>query len=317
MFSNKVLVTGATGFIGANLVRRLHQEGCEVHITTRKNSNKWRLKGILPKLTDHLVDLREEEKLKRVVRRIKPNIIYHLANAGLYGGVSLSEKELIETNILGTVNLIKACANIDYTCFVNTGSSSEYGTKNDPMKETDICQPVNMYGIVKLASTLYGNFAAKTCDEPIVCLRLFSPFGSYNDQSRLITYAIVNTLLNRPLELANPQAVRDFIFIEDVIDAYLKLIDLAPKFKGGIFNIGSGSQTSVATVVEKIIQFTNSNSSIRWHTIDSQAQDSPMWEADITKAVSCLDWRPSHSFDQGLKKTILWFKENLSFYSRI
>jgi len=79
---------------------------------------------VLSKLNDHTVDLLEEKKLKELIKEIKPEIIFHLAAAGIYGGIHLPEKKLIETNFLGTVNLINACNDIDYKCFVNTGSSS-------------------------------------------------------------------------------------------------------------------------------------------------------------------------------------------------
>ena len=256
MKTQKVLVTGATGFVGANLVRRLVREDYEVHIFTRASSNKWRLTDVLSKLNDHTVDLLEENKLKGLIKEIEPEIIFHLAAAGIYGGVHLPEKNLIETNFWGAVNLLNACNDIDYKCFINTGSSSEYGPKKHPMKETDVCEPINMYGITKCAATLYGRFVAKTKDKPIVGFRLFSPYGPYDDKTRLITYAIINALQNNDLNLANPKAVRDYIYIEDILDLYMKSIDKAYKLKGEVFNGGSGSQTTIHYVVNKIMELT-------------------------------------------------------------
>ena len=316
MKTQKVLVTGATGFVGANLVRRLVREDYEVHIFTRASSNKWRLTDVLSKLNDHTVDLLEENKLKGLIKEIEPEIIFHLAAAGIYGGVHLSEKNLIETNFWGAVNLLNACNDIDYKCFINTGSSSEYGPKKHPMKETDVCEPINMYGITKCAATLYGRFVAKTKDKPIVGFRLFSPYGPYDDKTRLITYAIINALQNNDLNLANPKAVRDYIYIEDILDLYMKSIDKAYKLKGEVFNVGSGSQTTIHYVVNKIMELTQFKSSVNWGSVNGRSYDTEKWEADIGKTSKFFDWKPIYNIDEGLEKTISWFRNNLNLYDK-
>jgi len=313
---NRVLVTGATGFVGANLVRRLYREGYEVHVFTRVSSNKWRLIDVLSKLNDHTVDLLEEKKLKKLIKEIKPKLIFHLATAGIYGGVHLPEKNLIETNFLGTVNLLDACNDIDYKCFINTGSSSEYGPKKHPMKETDVCEPINMYGITKCAATLYGRFIAKTQDKPIIGFRLFSPYGPYNDMVRLITYAIINALQNNDLNLANPEAVRDYIYIEDILDLYMKAIEKAYELKGEVFNVGSGSQAIIHYVVAKIIELTQSKSRVNWGSANGRSWDTEKWEADIKKTSRFFNWKPIYDIDKGLKKTISWLRNNLYLYGK-
>lgn len=314
--SGKILITGASGFVGSNLVRRLLQEGCEVHILSQPVFSQWRLRDILPKLNNHIIDLLEPKKLEQLVRRIKPEIIFHLAALGVFSGISPSEKKLFENNFLGTVNLIKASSEIDYKCFVNTGSSSEYGPKEKPMKESDICEPISPYGISKLAALLYGSFIAKTQNRPIIGLRLFSPFGYFDDAQRLIPPVIISALQNKDILLSNPQGVRDFIFIEDVVDAYLKFIDRAGQFKGEIFNLGSGKETSVQEAVKTICELTNSKSRIKWGAVSPRPWDTAHWQADISKIKRCLHWKPGHSFKQGLKKTIQWYKNNLSLYGK-
>jgi nucleoside-diphosphate-sugar epimerase len=311
---NRVLITGATGFVGANLARRLVKEGYDVHILTRKTSNKWRLFNVLSRLHDHIVDLREDTKLKKIIIKIKPNIIFHLATSGIYGGRHLAEKELIEINLLGTINLINACNDLDYKCFINTGSSSEYGPKDNPMRESDICGPINVYGITKLASTLYCNFIAKTDNKPIVTFRLFSPFGPYDDRSKLMTYAIINALQNKELSLANPDAVRDYVYIDDVLDLYIKCIDKVEEFKGEVFNVGRGSQTKISYVVNKVLELTNSTSLIKWNAVLPRSFDTKRWEADINKTCKYFNWKPRYSVDRGLEKTTTWFENNLSLY---
>lgn len=310
----RVLITGATGFVGANLVRRFLKDGKQVHILTRKTSNRWRLKGILPQLQDHIVDLREESKLKKVVTRVRPQIVCHLATSGIYGGVHLAERELVEINLLGTINLLKACGEIDYRAFINTGSSSEYGPKLTLMRESGICEPVNMYGFTKLAATLYGQLIAKMKNRPIIGLRLFSPFGPYDDKSRLMTYAITYALQDKPLNLANPNAVRDYIYIEDVLSLYLLCIKKARELSGEIFNVGTGYQTKISYVINKIIKFSNSKSRVRWRTIAPRSFDTKRWEASMAKTCKALNWKPEYSVGKGIEKSIIWFSKNLNLY---
>ena len=312
--TEKVLVTGATGFVGANLVRRVLQQGYDVHIFTRASSNKWRLADVMSKLNDYTVDLVQTGKLKALIRHVKPDIIFHLAASGIYGGVNLTERKLIENNFWGTVNLVNACRDIDYKCFVNTGSSSEYGPKKHPMKETDVCEPINMYGITKCAATLYGSFVAKTEGKPIIGLRLFSPYGPYDDKTRLVVYSIVNALQNNDLNLANPDAVRDYIYVEDILNLYLKIIDRAYELKGEVFNVGGGSQTTISYIVGKVIELTQSKSKVNWGVAGGRRWDTERWEADIEKTSKAFDWKPTYSIEEGLKNTVDWFRNNLYFY---
>lgn len=310
----KILVTGATGFVGSNLVRRLSSNGHDIHILTRRSSNKWRLMDCFSDLHNHTIDLLNQEELKGLMTEIEPDVIFHLATSGMYGGVQRPDREVIETNLLGTVNLINACNDIDYKCFVNTGSSSEYGPKKEPMKETDICEPINFYGISKCAATLYGQSIAQTNDKPIIGLRLFSPFGPFDDKSRLITYAITNALQNKPLLLGNPTAVRDYIYIEDVLDVYLQSIEIASGLKGEVFNVGSGSQITVTYIVNKIIEITDSKSEIKGNSFSGRAHDTEKWEANIEKISRSFNWRPKYHIDDGIRQTISWFESNLHLY---
>jgi len=302
---NRVLVTGATGFIGSCLTHRLVNTNYDIHIIKRETSNIWRIKDILNRVTVHNVDLTDKKNLEKIVKAIKPDIILHLANAGVYGGWHLPERQLIETNFLGTVNLINACNNIKYKCFINTGSSSEYGLKKDSMKETDICEPINIYGITKCAATLYCQAKARREKLPIVTLRLFSPYGYYDEPTRLVPSVIKSCLLGENPKVSSPRFVRDFIFIEDVIDAYLKT---TPQMGGEIFNIGYGQQHTVGEVVNTIVKLTGNKVRPEWGSSSMRPSEPTMWQANITKAKNFLNWRPQYTLKEGLEKTVKWYE---------
>ncbi len=310
----RILITGATGFVGANLTRRLVGKKYDTQILIRKSSNPWRIFDIQDKLETHYVDITNFDSLKKVVRKINPKVIFHLAASGMYAGISSSPQDLVKVNAIGTLNLIEALNDTDYKCMVITGSSAEYGPKNTPMKEEDIAVPTTFYGVAKLTATLYSQMAAKSYRKPIIVLRLFSPFGPYDDKSRLIPYVIAQALRNEPVHLENSNAVRDFIFTEDVINAYFKSIPHAANIAGEVINIGSGHQRSVSEIVEKILRITNSKSKPYWKIQEAHPQESPMWQADIKRAKSDLNWTPATSLEEALQKTVFWFKDNLSYY---
>jgi len=311
--SKRVLLTGSTGFIGANLMRKAIEIGADVHILTRKSSDIWRIRDKLGKVRQYQVDLSVYEDLVPVISDIEPDIIYHTA---AYGGNPSHRdfKKIIESNYIGTANLVNACKRVDFELFVNTGSSSEYGVKASPMKEDDLLEPVNDYGVSKSAATMYCQFAARKEQLPIVTLRLFSPYGSFEGSTRLVPSVILDCIRGINPKITSLSFVRDFIFVQDVTDAYLNALD-ASKIGGEIINIGSGKQHSVGDVVNKIIELTGdgvvpeTGGAPRWPI------EPERWEADITKAKKLLSWEPKYDLTSGLEKSVKWFKENVDLYN--
>jgi len=311
----RVLVTGATGFIGANLTRALVSEGHEVYILVRETSDLWRVSDVVDKVNKRYCDLTDRENTEKMILEIKPQIIFHFA---IYGGYPFQKDsmKIINTNFIGTVNLLDACVEVGFECFVNTGSSSEYGVKDKAMSESDILEPIDDYGVAKAASTLYCQSVAKRYSLPIFTLRLFSPYGYYEAPTRLIPYLITSCLRNKEISLSKPDAVRDFIFIEDVIDAYFRLVEKRRNLlPGDIFNIGNGKQHNVKEVFEIISELTGYIKIPHWGKAEERESDvARVWQADITRAKEALKWSPTFTLRDGLEKTIQWFKNNLHLY---
>jgi nucleoside-diphosphate-sugar epimerase len=309
----KVLVTGATGFIGANLVRMALKEGCEVHIITRTESNRWRIDDISTYIIDYNTDLLDYKNLDYVISSIKPDIIYHTAT---YGGRP-NQKDtigIIQTNLIGTINMIKACKKSGFDLFVNTGSSSEYGIKGKSMHEEALLEPVNDYGVSKSAATQYCQAIAKNEQLPIVTLRLFSPYGSYEESARLIPSVILSCLRKKKPRISSPNFVRDFVHIKDVLEAYAKLAKV-PQLSGDVFNIGSGKQCTIGEVANKIIELLGHCVELETGKAQGWPNEPEKWEADISKANDILGWKPKYDLENGLAETIRWFEKNINLYN--
>jgi len=309
----RIFITGATGFVGSNLVRRALKKGADVFINIRNNSNTWRINDILKDISTIPVDITNYEILKDSINKIKPDIIFHTA---VYGGVASQNnvETIFQTNIMGTEKLVRSCENVPYEIFVNTGSSSEYGTNLSPMCETDLLKPETYYGVAKAAASLYCQTNARINKKPIVTLRLFSPYGQYEKKDRLIPSLILSALQKKPPKIASTRFVRDFIFIEDILDAYEAVINYRDT-SGQIFNIGSGQQATVGKVTETILKLLGNEVSFETGIPQSWNTEPPFWQANIELAKSGLKWEPRYSLEQGLKKTIDWFKVNQELYT--
>ncbi len=309
----KILITGGSGFIGANLVRKLVKIGYKPIVLIRKESNLWRLKNILTKITILPTDLLNYKKLEKEINKIKPHIIYHLAVYGAYQGIQKESIRSFETNVMGTVNLLDICCKLGFEYFINTGSSSEYGIKDKSINENDSLAPTNFYGVTKATATLASNVFSLQYKLPIVTLRPFNPYGYYEEKIRLIPSLILAALLNQIVKISNPDYVRDFVFIDDLLDSYLYFLE-GKKYYGDIINIGSGQQTSIGETVRITENILKHKLNIAWAAHLSNQLEPKIWQADTTKAKKLLNWKPKITLTEGLSKTIFWFKENMHLY---
>lgn len=315
MKSKKILITGGTGFVGANLVRRLVKIGHKPVVLIRKESNLWRLKNISSKVDLLETNILDYERLKKDINKIRPNYIYHLAVYGAYQGKQKDLNKIFETNILGTLNLLNAGYHSGIEYFVNTGSSSEYGIKENIMKEKDMLFPINYYGVSKAATTLMVSTFSIQNKLPVATLRLFSPYGYYEDKGRFVPTVIMAGIKNKEIELSNPNFVRDFIFIDDVIDAYIYFLN-GKKYYGEIFNIGSGKQTKLGDFINILEKEIGKKIKIKWSAYQSNQFEPKKWQADISKAKIGLNWTLKFRLEEGIKKIVKWININMNKYDK-
>ena len=303
---NIFLITGASGFVGSNLLRKLVEKKAQVHIILRKNSKTWRIKDILPKVNIHISDLSNYKDVLKIVQKTKPTVIYHLASYGAYP-FQKNADQILKVNVTGTWNLLHALLNNEYKLFVNTGSSSEYGFKNKPMKETDLLEPASYYSVAKCTQTHLCSHMAKESNKPIVTLRPFSVYGPYEEPSRFMPTLLKSLYLGEKMNLTSPDTARDFIYMDDMIDAYLKIEELR-KYSGMTFNIGTGIQSTIKQVVKTAFKISNKKIPLEWGGMEARSWDTKNWVADISLAKKLLKWKPEYNLEQGLYKNWEWFK---------
>jgi len=316
----RALLTGATGFVGANLARRLLGDGHEVHLLVRPQYNPWRIEEIAGHLQIHEVSLDQSDATNALLKKVKPDWVFHLAAHGAYSWQTDVES-IMRTNILGTVNLLEAAASVGFEAFVNTGSSSEYGFKDHPPREDEHEEPNSYYSLAKCSATRYCRFVAQHRSLNISTLRLYSIFGPYEEPNRLMPTLIVHALQKKLPPLVDPGIARDYVFCEDACHAYLLAAESKNLDPGEILNVGSGVQTTLADLVSLARDLFSIEEEAKWGSMPNRAWDTTVWVSNPQRIKEKLGWQPKRTVADGLKSFADWLRGNaahLKYYeSRI
>ena len=264
----KIFLTGATGFIGKNLLKRLEDE--EIYCYKRG------------------------EDVFKSVTKFRPDVIFHLA------GEIYKDEEMFNSNIYLTYQLLEVSKFLDIKSFIQVGSSSEYGAKKHSMKEIDFLDPRTMYEATKGAETLLCQAYARSNNVPTSIARPFSVYGPEEPEHRFIPTMIRKMKEDDRVEVSPGN--HDFIYIDDFIDGLILLMENPQN--GEIYNFGTGVQHSNIEVAEKIRKLLNSNSEIIELDYLLRPFDTNNWVADNRKAISNLGWKVKHSLTEGLRKLI-------------
>ena len=302
-----ILITGAAGFVGSNLTRYFVSRGIKVNIMIKRSSNIWRLNDIIKKTNVHYADISDINSVKKIIKKIKPKTIYHLATHGGYS----DQTDLVKIKkaiIDATYNLINECKKYKFNIFVNTGSSSEYGFKNKAMKESDILVPNSYYSVFKSSSSLYCQYESLKSNIQIVTIRPFHVYGPYERSNRLIPTLIRNMLNDKKVKLVSPKISRDMICISDVVNFYIMLAN-KKNLKGEIFNLGSGKKTTIKRIYNLLKKITNYKVKNYWGSMKNRYWDQSIWYSNNSYVKTKLNWKPKVSLKKGLTNTVNWYKK--------
>lgn len=294
------------------------RDGHEVHLLLRPGYRAWRLGEILSSVYVAEADLCDAEAVRRAVRRIRPDRVFHLAAYGAYSTQQGLER-MTATNFLGCAALLDACAETGVEAFVNAGSSSEYGCKDHAPREDEVLEPNSHYAITKAAATHYCRHTALSRDVNAVTARLYSVYGPREEPTRLIPTLIVKGLRGELPPLVSPGVARDFIYVDDAVDAIAAIAEAAPP-RGSVYNICGGRQTTIREIVSVARRLLDVREEPVWASMPDRAWDTAVWVGTGEKLERELGWRAETPLEAGLEKTIDWLRadpERLRFYSEM
>ncbi len=295
-----ILITGASGFIGSWVVRKTFNKYKVIAVVSPFSKSN-RLNEIKDKVTIIKKDLSDYKAVEQLFKKYKPWAVLHLATHGVYQ-YQQSDNERIEVgNYLITNNLLSASVKFEVEKFINTGTVFEYGSQKRKVKENDtsLDDILNRYSAVKMATTALAN--AYSSILKVITLRPFTTYGPLEDSSRFFRATIERALNNESLRIVK-NVIRDFVYVEDVAEAYLKAIQIN-YVSGEIINIASGEKSNLQLAANLIKKITKSKSKIIFDNQYKRKKESACW-ADISKAKKILNWKPKTSLEQGIKKTI-------------
>jgi len=307
MACERILVTGASGFIGASLTRELIAAGHEVHLTLRGESPRWRLAGLEGRYAAHQADLRDLAAVRRAVEAARPEIIYHLAAHGALHH-ERDRAAILASNLLGTCNLLEALDGRDYRMLVQAGSSSEYGHKSQAMREDDRLEPRTDYAVSKAAATMLCQAAAYG-GRPVTTVRVFSAYGPREDPSRLVPYVMDCCLRGERPRVTSGAQPRDFVYVDDCVELFERAAH-SPAAQGRILHAASGRRQTVREMVETIVEVCAPGRLTAEFGAEPERPDEPQaWFGDIERTAELTGWRPRRDLHSGIELTWAWRRQ--------
>jgi UDP-glucose 4-epimerase len=304
----KALVTGAGGFIGANLVRYLLRRGDDPVAVLRPGPASWRLKEVAAHARVELVDLTRTEDIHRLVDDVRPDVVFNLAAHGAYSWQTDLDR-MLAVNVRATETLLEAARRVDAR-LVQAGSSSEYGFSDHATTELDRVEPNSHYAITKVAATQLCRLAAARHGQHAVTLRLYSVYGPWEEPGRLMPTLVERALDGAYPPLVAPETARDFVWIEDVCDAFIRAAcpDLEPSDQ--VLNVASGRQTTLRSLVATAQHVFDLQGEPEWGVMQHRVWDTSVWVGDPTLAQKSTGWRAVTSLRDGLTQLAAWMQED-------
>lgn len=304
----KVLVTGGAGFIGSHLVKRLLNLGYDVSVTVKYKSiiDNVRLCGVWDKIRVLECDLRNLDAVISL-KKDKYDIVFHLAAYNHVGDSFLQVSESLNSNLLATAYLLEHGP--EFGRFIYTATSEVYGFQESvPFEESQMPFPISPYSVGKYAGELYARLKRHQDKSDIIFLRPFNTFGPYQSERAVIPELITKCLRGLPIETTQGKQTREFNYVDNIVDGFLAAATIM-NIPDGPVNIGAGEEIAIRDLVRSIHRLSESKSELRIGALADRPTEIWRMRASNVRAKSLLNWQPKIMFEEGLKKTISWFRE--------
>jgi nucleoside-diphosphate-sugar epimerase len=298
----KILLTGATGFIGSHLLEKLIQEDYDVIILKRSFSDCWRIKNLLNKVKIYDIDKIKLETIFKENNDI--DCIVHLSTLYIKNHKDENDTgEMIDSNIKFPTILVDLGVKAGVKAFINTGTFFEYKNTNNLISENSEISPCSFYASTKVAFTQFLKYYSNVFGLKVFDFKLFTPFGE-KDNEKLIVSMIKSFITGEKLQCSGGNQMLSFTYIEDIVDAYIQGIKKIEEFTGyEAFNVGYKDAYSIREVASELEKISNNKSSIVWGTVSNLKNEISCSVCDNQKIINELDWTPNYSLRSGLSNT--------------
>jgi NAD dependent epimerase/dehydratase len=316
----KVLVTGAGGFVGSYLVELLVKKGAQVTALVHYNSrNDWGMledvgKNVLKEIKVIAGELRDSDCIRMAV--LRQQVVFHL---GALIGIPYSyvnPRDVVDTNLNGTLNVLSAACDSEVEKVVHTSTSEIYGTAQYvPMDEDHPSHPQSPYAASKLGADLLALSFHRSFDLPVGVIRPFNVYGPRQSARAVIPSIIIQALVKGKINLGSVSPTRDLTFVQDTVSGFIAFAECEAT-TGEVVNLGSGGEVSINQIVELVSECLGKKINIRKEKDRIRPKKSEVERlfSDSGKAKELFDWNPRIELKEGISRTIRWLEKNIHRY---
>lgn len=316
----KVLVTGAGGFIGSHLVESLVEKGARVKAFLHYNSRSdIALLRYLPSENLSEIEILSGDltDLMAVHQAVEGcSFVFHLGALISIPYSYLHPLEVVKTNVIGTTNVLLACREYGVRRVIHTSTSEVYGTAQIvPIPETHPLQGQSPYSASKIGADKLAESFYRAYNLPVVTVRPFNTYGPRQSMRAVIPTIIAQALKKDTIRLGNLKTTRDFTYVTDTVDGFLRAA-MSDDVEGKVYNLGTSTEISIGALAKMIISKTGNAAKIEIDESRLRPDKSEVYRliSDNQSAQSELGWKPENTFEQGIDKTIDWIKQNIDIY---
>jgi UDP-glucose 4-epimerase len=298
--SKRVAVTGAGGFTGLHLLRRLHSAGADIIAITVAGKPTPGLDS-LPFSFERIV-VEDVRTMGDAIRQAAPQYVVHLSAFVSTERSIHSIRQTMDWNLISTISLLTACTEVHAERVILMGSCDEYGQKFWPFDPALAPDPNSPYGASKAAATAYARMFYGSFQLPTVVLRPSVVYGPGQSPRQLISMVLQALVENRPIAVTEGLQTRDFVYVDDVVDVILMALTAAD-VAGEAFNIGSGEVVTVRHCLEEIERLTGRSGLIQYGARPYAENERFHYQPILEKTYATFKWKPSVMLDEGLLRT--------------